>query len=110
MTYCTAGDVREVLRMTGTTVDEVRIERAVDVASEAIDAYLDVLPTEIISPVPRSVEQAAINLAVEEYRRPGAAFGVLGFNDIDGVTRISSDHLLGVKSLLLPYKQRWGFA
>lgn len=107
--YCTADEVRDVLRLEGTpTFDEDRIDRAVLVATEAVDMFLDRVDP-LPMPPPESVHQAAINLAAEEYRRPGAAFGVMGFNDLDGAAmRLPSNHLVGVRSLLMPYKARFG--
>lgn len=110
MAYCTSDEVREVLRLDGTpTFDESRIDRSVAVATEIIDSFLDRPAVNPLGPVPETVHQAAINLAVEEYRRPGAAFGLLGFNDLDGAAlRLPASHLIGVRSLLLPHKGQWG--
>jgi hypothetical protein len=109
--YCTPEDVRDALRITEATFDEARIDRSVLVAAEAIDGYLERYPdSPLPDPAPASIVQANINLAVEEYRRPGAAFGVLGFTDLDGTTRIAADHLAGIESMIRRYKQQWGAA
>lgn len=106
--YATVDDLARALHTRVTAENQVDLQRAVDAASVEVDADLDraeVLP----DPVPPAIVQATVALAVEAFKMPDAAFGILGFDDT-GAVRAAKDSLPRYWSLLTPYKQRWGIA
>lgn len=118
----------EQLRVTEADLDAGRIARKTPAACTAIDLYLELRALDnYLAPIPGRVTytyggvpvtayaageappdvlEAAVQLAVELYRRKDAAFGVL----TAGVepTRISADALRGVTSLLAPWREGFG--
>lgn len=82
MAYATVADFVEkvtaaearAMAPSGATYDDVRISAALDNASATIDTYLSGRYTLPLDVVPRTVQQAAIDLAREELDRSGRDF------------------------------------
>jgi hypothetical protein len=106
--YVTPTEVAAELGVAAATATgDPRYQRACDASSQMVDAYLgrvDTLP----APTPEPVHQAALELAVDLLRRPGAPYGYF-VTDMT-IASIGPDVLRRVKSLLRPWKQTWGVA
>lgn len=99
--------VRSVLRLASGDVDDEALGHAVAEACALIDDELDLVTPFVVIPV--LLEGAAVDLAVERYRRKDAPFGVADAWSIDGgLVRLSSDPMKGVRGLCAPYKARRG--
>lgn len=99
----------DVLRLDPSDVDADRILTAATVAAEMVDYELD-FETPPAS-VPGPVFNAATTLTVELYRRKDSPFGVTDSWSVDGASiQLSSDVMRGVRSILDPYRSRWGIA
>ena len=110
--YTTPEGVLAVLRLSATDADAGRIDEAVEVSAACLRLHLQ----------PPAVEDwtadellvlghANVIMAVEEYRRPGAAFGILdGAWAEGGPVRAGLDHLAGVLTLVAPLQRRYGLA
>lgn len=106
-------EARRTLGLSLTDPDLPRLGGVVDTAIEQVRAWLD-------SPVPfddvladpevaATIYSACLLVAVEGYRRKDATFGLAGSFTADGLpVRITNDWLAPVRTLLYPYKQRWG--
>jgi hypothetical protein len=121
----TAGALAQ-LRVAGHDMDAERIAGKVPQACRDIDTHLELRPLEgrvqyrsggipvvTYAPgdAPATIVEAAVTLTVELYRRKDAAFGVLdAWSQTGEAVRIGADHLRGVASLLLPYREGWGIA
>ena len=97
-----------VLRMDTNDVDAARVNTAAKVVTTGpIDHFLDYATPINATAVP-SLVQGAVELTIEEYKRPGVAWGILDAWSADTVpVRISSDRLRSVRSLIIPYKARF---
>jgi len=96
----------DILRLDPTDDDADRVQAAAAVACELVALELDypVAP----ATVPAPVEDAAVTLTVELYRRKDAPFGLTDSWSVDGASiRISSDVMRGVSSELARYRARW---
>lgn len=102
-------DALAVLRMDSSDPDADRVREAAEVAVPLIDAWLDVeTPYEAPN---EPLTNAAVRLTVELYRRGDVPFGQAGGWDAAGpITTMTANVLAGVRSQLLPYRQRWGIA
>lgn len=111
VTYCDPTDVMAVLRLSPGDIDASRVDEATNTAAAAIRFFVwGYSPA--IWPLPADqgwlIRQANITVAVEEYRRPGIAFGLLDqWTDV-GPVRVGSDPLAGVYATLMPLKADWG--
>lgn len=110
MAYATVDDLANALHVRVTPENQVALQRALDAAAREIDQDLD-RPVEspLPAPVPPEIEHANIALAVEAFKMPDAAFGILGFDDT-GAIRAAKDTVPRYWSLLTPHKIRWGIA
>jgi hypothetical protein len=99
-----------ILRMEWDDPDAIILASYVPSATALVDAELDA--TEVISdPPPQPVNHAAVFLTVELYRRKDAPFGVLNAWSVDDVMiRVGPDVMRSVRSMILPFKQRFGVA
>ena len=110
MAYATVDDLAGALHVRVTAENQVALQRAVDAASVEVDHDLDrYVDDPLPDPAPPAITQATIALAVEAFKMPDAAFGILGFDDT-GAVRAAKDSLPRYWSLLTPYKQRFGIA
>jgi len=108
--YATVDDLARALHTRVTAENQVDLQRAVDAATVEVDADLDRRADDPLpDPTPAAIAQATVALAVEAFKMPDAAFGILGFDDT-GAVRAAKDSLPRYWSLLTPYKQRWGIA
>jgi len=108
--YATVDDLANALHVRVTPENQTSLQRALDAAALEVDHDLDRLPSDPLpDPAPPAIAQANIALAVEAFKLPDSAFGVLGFDD-SGAVRAAKDSLPRYWSLLTPYKQRWGVA
>lgn len=108
MAYATVDDLATALHISVTPANTAALQRALDASAEEINHDLDRIDP-LPDPAPAAITQANIALAVEAYKMPDSAFGVLGFNDT-GAVRAAKDSLPRYWPLLDPYKQQWGFA
>ena len=101
-----------VLRLDPADADADRVAQAAAEAVALVDAELDLTdPYTDAAAIPAPVVGAAVNLAVEDYRRKDAPFGLTDSWSSDGAyLRLSADVMKGVKSALRPYKDRQGMA
>lgn len=119
-----AAGALEQLRLGNDDIDADRVTSKVGPAFQAIDAYLELrayigrvqyivggirVVAYASGDAPQLVLEAAVALTVELYRRKDATFGVLNAWSASGEAfRIGADHLRGVESMLLPYREGWG--
>jgi hypothetical protein len=106
--YATVDDLAAALHLSVTTKNEAALQRALNAAATEIDHDVDRVDV-FVEPYPDAIVQANIALAVEAYKLPDSAFGVLGFDD-SGAIRTAKDTVPRYWQLLTPYKQRWGIA
>lgn len=105
-----AAQALAVLRMDPTDQDAPRVEGAALSAVQLVDTYLDRADDPLVAPPPQPVNDAAVQVTVELYRRKDAPFGVLNSwseNDV-GPVRIGTDPIKGVEQMLSPYAHRYG--
>lgn len=96
----------DVLRLDPADDDAERIRMAAGVACDLVSRELDYAVAPATVPAP--VEDAAVSLTVELYRRKDAPFGLTDSWSVDGASiRISSDVMRGVSSELARYRSRW---
>jgi len=106
-------DVLAVLRLEPDDVDADRVADACLAATQLADSELDLVssPWLTYADVPEPIKRAATILGVEVFRRKDAPFGRADSWSPDGAAYIlSPDVMKGVRSLLAPYKRRWGVA
>jgi len=99
----------DVLRLDPTDDDADRIAGDTLTAIALVEQRLDleVSPWADAAAIPAPVQNAAVLLNVEVYRRKDAPFGVTDSWSVDGAAfRISSDVMRGVDSMLAPYRGR----
>lgn len=97
----------DVLRLDPTDEDADRVEAEAVVACDLVAQELDYAVAPLTVPPP--VEDAAVMLTVELYRRKDAPFGVTDAWSVDGASiRLSADVMRSVRSTLAPYRSRFG--
>lgn len=102
MSYALIADLEPFL---GGALDNERAQRALDAATEHIDAVCGQTFTD---PVPASIEQACVQVAVRYYRDPEAPFGV-----IQAATEGASytkNAIPDLDHLLIGHRVSWGVA
>jgi len=108
MTYASADQLAEALRVTVTGDNTPVLEACLDAASAEIAHYLDrtvVLPT----PTPSLVERVCVARGVEWWKANDAAFGAIGTQNT-GVLNAPTDGFDRHAKNLLPFKQQFGIA
>jgi hypothetical protein len=107
-----AGDAAAVLRISMSSPEAARLTLCAQAAGLHICRYLDrkePIPGVTPGVPPEDLRFAHAHVTVELYRRKDAPFGVLdAWSPDSGATRIGSDPLSGVKTMITPYKNRWG--
>ena len=100
------------MRVSSTDVDASTVNRKAEVALEQITSYLDLPVPWVDDPEkwPASVLEGAVTVTRELCERKNAPFGIAGAWEDGTAARISSDPLAGVRTMLAPFKQRWGIA
>jgi len=90
--------------------DLTAVNRAVYVIGPLIDAELDRCdPLPALCPEP--ILEAAALATCNQYRRKDAPFGTTGgWSDTGTQAPVHPDPLYGVRSIIAPWKQRWGLA
>lgn len=108
----TLENVLRTLRLTADDPDTAAVTAALTAAVSLIDQFLDRIDPLPGPPPPPPVQTAVEVLTVELYRRKDAPFALLDATlPEDVATDIGQlPALQPVTALLLPYKQRWGFA
>lgn len=97
-----------VLRLGDPDVDAQRVKDAALVACAQVDHAVDHLEPTLPTP---SMIDSAVQVTVELYRRKDAPFGTADAWSVDTVpVDIPASPLAGVRSELLPDKERWGLA
>lgn len=97
----------DILRLDPADEDAERILDAAVTATELVDYELDYATAP--ASIPGPVFNAAVTLTVELYRRKDAPFGVTDAWSVDGASiQLSSDVMRGTRTMLLPYKSRFG--
>ena len=110
MAYATVDDLADALHLRVTPENQTALQRALDAAAVEVDQDLDRPPElPLPDPPPPAIVHANIALAVEAFKMPDAAFGILGFDDT-GAVRAAKDTVPRYWSLLTPYKIGWGIA
>lgn len=101
-----------VLRLDADDIDAQRVRDAAEAATVLLDQEVDMLnPWAGMSDIPIPVQYAATLLTVELYRRKDAPFGVLNAWSSDEIMiRVGPDVMRSVRSMVLPFKSRWGVA
>lgn len=92
------------------TVDDPRLERVCTSASDAIDNWCG--RTEPFAPVPATITEVALSLAVDMWKQPDATFGIMGLSET-GPVRVARDLLARYDASLVPYYDPlngWGVA
>lgn len=102
-----ASDALSILRLAPDDPDADRVVDAAVVACAVVDQELDADPP--LDPIPDPVQYSAVLVTIELYRRKDAPFGVLNAWSVDDVMiTLSPATLRSVRSLLRPYKVRFG--
>lgn len=98
----------EVLRLGVDDPDVPRIYDAAQTACRLVDLEVDNADP---APISQTMETAAVQMTIENYRRKDAPFGVVDAWSVDQVAfRISGDPRAGVREMLAGDKTRWGVA
>ncbi len=106
-----AARAMEVLRLDPADRDAARILDHAATAADRIDGYLDLLDPFPADSIPGAVQEVAVSVTVELYRRKDAPFGILDSWSADGVfARVPSDPLRMHEAVLSRYKRRQGVA
>lgn len=110
MAYATVDDLANALHVRVTPENQTSLQRALEAAATEIDQDLDrPLELPLPTPAPDAIVQANIALAVEAYKLPDSAYGILGFDDT-GAIRAAKDTIPRYWGLLTPFKVNWGLA
>jgi hypothetical protein len=108
--YATVDDLAAALHVKVTAEREPDLQRALDAAAEEIDQDLDRDPLDPLpDPAPAAVVATNIARAVEWYKAPDAAYGIVGVEDL-GAIRAPKDGFARHAQNITPYKQRFGIA
>lgn len=100
-----------VLRLDQSDQDAGRIREHAATACDKIDGYLDLTEPYPADAIPGAVQETAVSVTVELYRRKDAPFGILDSWSADGVfARVPSDPLRMHEAVLSRYKARQGVA
>jgi hypothetical protein len=108
VSYATAAELAAALRVRVTPETEPWLTACVDAASAEIDADLDRLDP-VPDNVPAQLHTVCLARGVEWFKSNDAAFGVIGYAET-GALRAPRDAFDRHRTVIAPYKQRWGFA
>lgn len=107
MAYATVAELAEAVRARVTAASTPALQRAIDAATEEIDAYLDrAAPPATPSAL---VHAVCIVRGVEWYKANDAALGVLG-NVETGTIQTPSSSFDRHAAVLTPLVENWGVA
>ena len=110
MAYATVEELAAALHVKVTTEREPDLQRALDAAAEEIDQDLDRDPSDPLpDPAPAAVVATNISRAVEWYKAPDAAYGIVGVEDT-GAIRAPLDGFARHAQNLTRYKSKFGIA
>lgn len=79
-------------------------------ATEAIDDWVG--NTEQFNPIPATIENVALSLAVDIWKQPDATFGIMGMSET-GPVRVARDLVMRYDASLIPFYHEtngWGIA
>lgn len=108
MSYATADELAQALRVRVTPENTELLEACLSAAAEEIDHELD--RTEPLpDPVPASVNRCNVNRAVEWFKAADAAYGMVGFDQV-GVLRAPADGFKRHASSIAMHKSQFGIA
>lgn len=91
-------------------VTNPRLQRVCDSATEAINWWIGV--TVNLEPVPPTVNEVALSLAVDLWKQPDATFGIMGLSET-GPVRVARDLVMRYDASLIPFYDAlngWGVA
>lgn len=87
-----------------------RLQQVCDAATEQINFWIGA--TAELAPVPATLSEVALSLAVDIWKQPDATFGIMGLSET-GPVRVARDLVARYDSLLIPFYQAetaWGVA
>jgi hypothetical protein len=88
-----------------------RLQRVCDAATEAINAWIG-RTENVPDPVPPTITEVALSLAVDVWKQPDATFGILGMSET-GPVRVARDLVMRYDASLIPFYDSvngWGIA
>lgn len=91
-------------------VDDERLGVVCDSATELIDEWCG--RTEQFDPIPATIHNVALALAVDLWKQPDATFGIMGMGET-GLVRVARDLVMRYDASLIPFYDRvngWGVA
>lgn len=89
-----------------------RLQRVCDAATEAINAWIGRATNDDMDPVPPTIAEVALSLAVDIWKQPDATFGILGMSET-GPVRVARDLVMRYDASLIPFYDSvngWGMA
>lgn len=109
MTYATAAELADALRIAVTPANQTLLDACLAAAAEEIDGFLDRGDAVWPAPVPASINRVNVNRAVEWYKQADATYGVVG-QESTGTLPAPSAGFRRYALAIVQYKGQWGVA
>jgi hypothetical protein len=106
MTYATAAELADALRIAVTPANQALLDACVAAAAEEIDGFLDAA---VPAPVPASINRVNVNRAVEWYKAADATYGVVG-QESTGTLPAPTAGFRRYALAIAQFKGQWGVA
>lgn len=108
VTYCEPAEVAKQLAYR--VVDDPRLTRVAEAASNAIDDWLGKSQPFAFDAVPPMVQEVCLSLSCDIWKQPDATFGIMGLSET-GPVRVARDLVMRYDASLIPYYEAaWGLA
>lgn len=108
MSYATADELAEALRIRVTPANAALLDACLEAAADEIDGDLDRIDP-LPDPPPAAVQRCNVNRAVEWFKAADAAYGIVGFEQV-GLLHAPKDGFARHAVTVTRYKQQWGVA
>lgn len=109
MAYATVEELAERLRTRVTAQNRDVLQSCLDAAAEEIDAYVDRPEEDPLSPTDPLAHETNVARAVEWFKAPDAAFGLIGYTET-GTLQAPRDDFMRHAIRLTPLKRQFGLA
>ncbi len=109
MSYATPEELAEALRIRVTAANTAVLQACLDAAAEEIDHDLDRGDVPLPVPPPAAVVRCNVNRAVEWFKSPDNAFGVVGFEQV-GLLHAPKDGFARHAVTITRHKLGWAIA